>query len=366
MGNSPADSQSMRSRDMTEGNKTEPGNRKTYIEWLRVTGMISVILFHIGSAAFPVFTDSWDHSFGGFFFQSVTNIAHFAVPVFFMISGALLLTPDREIPINKLVRRYILRYCLVILTFGFFFSIIQEFFALRSVTPSLFTEALKDTLSGNTWTHMWFVYTYIGILCVLPLLRGAVKTMSREEMRFTLLAMILFVSIKPFLDYITGFSVGIGFPLTGYAGLGVLYFLLGYYIDNHTIRIRKSIRVLLILLSLLLLTGTAYLKVFRNCSTYIEEYPSPVVLALSAGIFSAAKENQAVLRTNSVISWLSQMSFGVYLIHLFWIHIAYKVLSVNPMEPTIATGLLIAAASFGLSVLTVTLLKKIPLLKNIV
>ena len=99
--------------------------KKSYIEWLRVISMCAVIFTHIGSTARTDFPDTYYGNSGGVLFQSIVNISHFAVPVFFMISGALLLNTDKEITIEKILKKYILRYCLVLLIFGWAYAYIE-------------------------------------------------------------------------------------------------------------------------------------------------------------------------------------------------------------------------------------------------
>ena len=75
-------------------------NKKSYIEWLRVISMCAVIFTHIGSTAHTDFPDTYYGNPGGVLFQSIVYISHFAVPIFMMITGALLLNPEKEIPLK--------------------------------------------------------------------------------------------------------------------------------------------------------------------------------------------------------------------------------------------------------------------------
>lgn len=73
--------------------------RKHYIEYLRVIAMFAVVAIHVCIAGLSSFAN---HSmFDAVFYSSVRNIFHFAVPVFFMISGALMLSPSKDLPIKN-------------------------------------------------------------------------------------------------------------------------------------------------------------------------------------------------------------------------------------------------------------------------
>ena len=70
--------------------------KKQYIENLRIISMLSVILIHICITALSDFPDSGTELWR-IVYQTVRNVLHFAVPFFFMISGAFILPPEKNI-----------------------------------------------------------------------------------------------------------------------------------------------------------------------------------------------------------------------------------------------------------------------------
>lgn len=63
---------------------------------------------------------------------------------------------------------------------------------------------------------------------------------------------------------------------------------------------------------------------------------------------------------------LASCSFGVYIIHMFWINLAYKLFGINPFVPNafvMMIGLWIVVAC--LSVLTAMLMKKVPIINKL-
>ena len=67
-----------------------------------------------------------------------------------------------------------------------------------------------------------------------------------------------------------------------------------------------------------------------------------------------------------VIDLLSKCSFGVYIIHMFWINLAYKFLKVNPFVPNVFVMMvLLWAVVVVLSVLTVMIIKRIPFINRL-
>ena len=83
-----------------------------YLDSLKIIAAFAVVVTHIASIgwqALPVSDDQW-------FVTSVWEIAsRFCVPIFFMCSGAVLLSDKRTIPPSRLLKHYILRTCLIAL-----------------------------------------------------------------------------------------------------------------------------------------------------------------------------------------------------------------------------------------------------------
>lgn len=71
-----------------------------YLEFLRIFCAIVVILDHICIAGIHIW-GTHASTFDQFFYNGVQHWSHFAVPVFLMISGYLLLASQRKIDYNK-------------------------------------------------------------------------------------------------------------------------------------------------------------------------------------------------------------------------------------------------------------------------
>ncbi len=82
-------------------------------------------------------------------------LARWAVPVFFMISGALILDPGREMPLRK-VGRYIWRMAFILLTVGFAFCLMETVAknpdptGAYALTPPMVGTSFLHLLQGNT------------------------------------------------------------------------------------------------------------------------------------------------------------------------------------------------------------------------
>ena len=102
--------------------------RIKYLEFLRVICMLWVVLIHTCITAITDYPQSSNFNIYGGIMHFIVNIAHFAVPIFFMISGALFLNPQKQITYKKVLKKYVLKYCGVIIIFGWLFALLEEIF----------------------------------------------------------------------------------------------------------------------------------------------------------------------------------------------------------------------------------------------
>ena len=94
-------------------------DRKNHFDYLKVIATFSVILAHVCSTALGAFENSSmstlnEEVYYGIYFV-LRNITRYAVPVFLMITGALFLDKRKEITIDKLLKKYILKYTPILL-----------------------------------------------------------------------------------------------------------------------------------------------------------------------------------------------------------------------------------------------------------
>ena len=125
--------------------------RMKYIEYLRVLSMFAVIAIHVCIAVMNTFDNG--SVFGKALYLSVRNVFHFAVPVFFMMSGALLLSPNKTMSIEKMLKSYIAKYAGVIIVFGTYFAFMEEVFTTRKINASTVINAFSNMMHGRSWDH---------------------------------------------------------------------------------------------------------------------------------------------------------------------------------------------------------------------
>jgi surface polysaccharide O-acyltransferase-like enzyme len=205
------------------------------VDLIRTFAIISVILIHASIesyASMPLDNSGsmlylWTTSA----YQSVVIVG---VPLFAMLSGALLLQPSKtNEPIRVFLRKRLSRLGLAFVFWSGVYFAWTYFFdgqglSLNSIVQGLFV--------NGAYYHFWFFYLIAGLYLATPILRLVVSNADTRMLRYMILLWFVGVAIMPLLQLVTGYSLrGDLFLFNGYIG----YFVLGAYLQR--IRIRSSI-----------------------------------------------------------------------------------------------------------------------------
>lgn len=279
----------------------------------------------------------------------VQALVRWAVPVFVMISGFLLLKADKEMPLSK-IRKYVLRMVLVLLSFGYVYCLI-ECIVTRGLAglPTTLLLSAKNLIEGKSWEHMRYVYDLLGLYLLTPMLRVFVKHADRQTMRWTLAGLFLVTIVWPTLNKAANLELA---PLIHLSSPFLCYYLMGGYLTRWTIAPRFSLCATLI--GCIGLLTTELLEYGGH--DFGAGAPDHFFTALYAiGLFSLAKDSKILARVaqNRVISSISRYSFGIYLIHPFFLNLLFKGLHTSlDALPIVISELVyfVAALSFAFGV----------------
>lgn len=118
------------------------------IEYMRAIACLGVILIHIMKSAHDVFDNMTPEIY--FICTSFVNNLRWCVPVFLMISGYLLLDPEKKIGLIK-IKQYIIRIVIVLGIFGTGFAFIELISKKHSVCFTFIFRAFVNMLMGKLY-----------------------------------------------------------------------------------------------------------------------------------------------------------------------------------------------------------------------
>ncbi len=305
----------------------------SYIDIIRVFSIFMVITLHCICDYYADLANAgrglW-HVIG-----YVNELTRVGVPLFFMISGFLLLSKD--IPnIKAFYKKRILKIGIPFIIYDIFYYVYMSASAGRDISVSGF---FAELLHNGSAYHLWFVYSILFIYLLMPFLRIIVKNCNLNSLILLFILAIFQTSIRPFINTMSGggfylFLTDDG--ITGYIGYVILGYILGTYdFSKHTRRIIYALSIASFVLTPLLTMNSAvktgeYLFIGGySLNHYIE----------AAGIFLWCKTNMH--RESSLITKLSEYSFGAYLIHVFILEIIKPI----PMDLTPSVTMLVWLAA---------------------
>lgn len=290
--------------------------------------------------------------------------SQWAVPVFVMISGSLLLDPEKEQSIEKIYRKNIVHIVTVLMCWSLIYALLYEFPSGGLSFQAVYV-VLKSWILGHF--HMWFLYMIIGLYMVTPLL-GCV-TKNKSLTRYFLLLGIIFAILVPFITSFGAFStlsklaenLKMALPV-GY----VFYYVLGFYLsselrlkDRRWIFFGAAICLIGIALTVIL---TAFVSLSTNVadSLYYRDFSLSICISC-VGVFILGLQidvkNEGLRR---VILMVSRGSLGVYMVHIIVLDclaaIGIDSMMASPVFAIPLTAILTMAISFAIS----TVLTKIP------
>lgn len=292
--------------------------RVIYYDILNIAACFCVVWIHCHDTFFAYRESaSWFAAF------AVQILAHWAVPIFFMLTGATLLGYREKYSTAVFFKRRLVRIVIPFLLWTTIFLVlkIQE----GKIVYSGMRDLLTRYLSNGVLNIYWFFYPLLAIYLAMPVLTLFSEKKNKKLLRYTLAAAVLTCSAAPALQIIlsVGYSEELKFPLTG--GY-VLYVLLGYYISSTEFPrwIRKSLYICGIAGAVLLGAVTYYYcRQEGAVREDILDYRMIFTLAMAVGLFEWCKnvqwEKWIKEKRAKLISTAAGTSFGIYLIHIYFV-----------------------------------------------
>ena len=329
-------------------------NRLLLLDLLRIIACFLIVLMH---SPMPTVAEN------SFFVTAISFFTEPAIGLFFIVSGALLL-PVKSSSFSFLTKRFIrIGVPLIIWTIFFIFLKIYNSESEINILSSIFSFPFSNQGHGV----FWFLYTILGLYLLSPIISSWLKNASKRELEFYLLIWGITLCYTILESFITTneSTTGILYYFSGYAG----YYILGYYLKNY------SGNLLLAISSFFSLAGVGviiYLKYFNILFDFYRLfwYLSIFIASWSVVYWYVAIYIFRIIAHHHLYTWLpriSNLTFGVYLIHIFimreWLWKTNFILSIpNYYLQTLTISLI----SFFLSLAIVFIISKIPYLKLLV
>lgn len=349
---------------------------KLHIEVMRIIAAYFVIFNHTGDSGFSLFMQYESNSLQYWLYMLVSVICKISVPIFFMISGALLLQKQEE-GLLEIGKRFF-RILMVLIVFSLFSYFQQIYFGNEVFDIKHFIRVLIE----NDWMNpYWYLYAFLAYIIVLPFLRALAQKLEMQHYLYLIVLQVLFIGVIPIVSYYFGnneYHVNYNFSVGWLIGNVPFYPLLGYFLENklEVDRVSKKHLIGLWAVNVFCIILTCYMTYYNNVLTGV--FAQMFLMSLTSVncitfYVSMRKWFAKISRdkwASKLIVSLGRATFGIYLVHGLLlreprISIWNKVISNITINPMISC-LIRCAEVFVIGYLITLALKRVPLIKKLV
>lgn len=338
-----------------------------YINILRILALFAVINVHVSTwmaynttpLTFDWWVGNWIHA-----------MTLWSIPVFVMVSGALLLDDSRnETPI-RFYKKRTQRIVVPLVFWTFFYLVVRKVVGHEELTAGY---VIKLILIAEPYYHLWFLYMITGLYLVTPLLRTYIKHSSSKE-RISLIVMILILASSYSLinSLVLGNERSIFTIFVPYIG----YYLCGYqlrFIDPRKISPKYLAAVLILCVIYTAMLTDVFVKTLGQPNgRFLYNSFSPPVIVMSIVVFWAAylischaKPLEGFAKVAA--ERLASATLGIYVLHPVFLEYIRDRLGKHATDGNFLLGLaVVPVITFIGCYLITSLIMRIPVLRRVV
>ncbi|MBI5724657.1 MAG: acyltransferase family protein [Planctomycetes bacterium] len=359
-----------------------PDRWLAYGDAMRVLGVLAVLLVH--TCDMVVFSDKTGNR-DWWIADCIDAAGRWAVPVFIMLSGALLLDSSRKEGTLEFYRRRLVRLGIAILFWSAFFMLFSVYYTKWRVWDwSSPWSVWRELLYGAPYMHMHFVFRLAGLYAVTPMLRVYVRN-APLRLRVFVVVLLLVVGIAD--------STASAFLECKSSGFSIFWSFLALYLAGNVLREVKVGRTLAaaswcvaIVSAAAMAVGTGLIvqpgrvpQPFPSTDMMLYDFLSPprLLLSISAWFIFAHAFGRLAKQSplQKILGFLAPLTLGIYLVHPLFREIIFKEIT-GPGAiyggyaftwPNVWLGILIVFAIISAaSTLLTFILSRVPLVRKIV
>ena len=338
-----------------------------YINRLRIIAIYSVVTAHVAMGlTMPMRPFTADWWLGCWLFY----IAHAAIPIFVMISGALLLGNERQESTMEFYGRRLYRAGIPLVFWTVIYLIVRQVVDGEHLTVG---SVVRLILTGNPYYHLWFLYMIAGLYLVTPALRVFVRHSSQRERVFAI-AVILLLSNAYFQTDVLLWN--------NQRSIFTMFIpFIGYYLCGYELRLIDPKKIPTGFPSLAVFISAIYLAAFAPVFLdrhggvgvrYVFDFFSLPIIFLSIAIFWAAYLHDTTARPSegfrkTAVEWVASTTLGIYVLHPLVLSYLNDRLGKHAGDGSFLLAVIVVPlATFAICYLITSIMMNIPLLRRTV
>lgn len=356
--------------------KVEEGSKKQkyiYFEVMRIIAVFLAIFNHTQYDGYFLFAKQEVGSLKFWIYLFMSIACKVAVPIFFAISGALVLGKEESLKTlwkKRISRMIIILFLISVLYYLQIINWDMSRFSINNFFGSLY--------SGTIEIPLWFLYVYISYLICLPLLRAIVKNFKDYDYYYLIAVVLFFNAFIPIMEYLIWngrYTISAYMEVSWVTSNVIIYPCIGYFLqhkfkqynDKKTIIFFWVANIITILIS-------CYMTYYKGRVTGVinedvsQTFHSSFALINCMCVFITVKY---IFEKFKMPNWINKLIYsigscvlGIYLFHIILLNNKYMknfLIKIKDVGINDMVAILIWCSCIVIIVYIVTLLlKKIP------
>ncbi len=281
--------------------------RNHTIDTLRTIATLMVILIHVVAGYVIIGMKNNNYYDTSFWIGNILDsFSRICVPLFVLISGRFLIGRCETFKQSYMKRTS--RIFIPLIAWTLIYLVYRAILGWREDNLIEISTLFKLILLGKPFYHMWYLYMLIGLYLVTPILNNIIPKISRKNLWISSGFLLLFGIINNAYNLIIGNDPIFILWFVDYLG----YFMLGFLLKDSRKKISSNFLLVLFLLNVIIISILSYYTMKNFNNLYFYGYLSPFVV-ISSVIFY--KLFDQINLKNNILSRISHLTFGIYLIH---------------------------------------------------
>ena len=357
-------------------------NKRLDIELIRIIAVFFVIFNHTGTLGYFLFASYEPRSIQYWIYLFISVFCKISVPLFFMITGALMLNRKEE-SLRYLWKHRVLHICCILIIWSFFYYMVL----VKEGGEAFNIVRFFRQLYVYNWNFsFWYLYVYIALLICLPLLQKIAQSLSNKDYIYMTILYITFKMIIPSLQYILWrgrYTLNNNIDLGWITSNIVIFPLMGYFLSYRVKEFWNKKRILILWgINICTILMSCYLTYYRASVMGVcneessQAFHDTFVLINCITVFVTCQylndKSQLLSKISKQIISLGGCTFGIYLTHIYikdhtaiTRYISKLFQDIIPI-PRMLYAFIYCIIIFICGYIITLLLKKIPFIKRIV
>ena len=343
------------------------------VDLIRTIAIVGVIMLHAANEAITPQMMTQTEIYRWLMVNIYQTLGRVGVPLFVMLTGALLLQPSKNESISAFFKKRWARIGLPFLLWGAIYFAWDYFADNLALTSSFVVQGI---LSGPYY-QFWYLYMLVGLYLLTPILRVVVAHANRETLKYFFVIWFLGTLILPIPALFGAYhldSTVLTIPF--WAG----YFVLGVYLLD--VKVRRRVLLGLTALGLVFTAVGTYAMaatVGGPNTYYFHDYFSPTMIFATIMLFLLLNTIKAPASPTEAphpkINWLlkqiSQCTLGIFLFHVIVLETLQRgylwgfTISGNTLNSIVEVPLITVVTLF-ICLGVIIPLKKVPVLNRLI